>query len=161
MPRKTDIKTLELITRSPGETHKLGESLGSLASAGDVFLLSGSLGAGKTCLTQGIARGLGVTGPTPSPTFVLIRQSAGRLPLYHIDLYRLDDLNEIAGLGLEEYLYGGGVCVIEWAEKAPGLLPPDHLWIEIEYAGEQERRFTLRPSGARYRELTAGIKKKP
>jgi tRNA threonylcarbamoyladenosine biosynthesis protein TsaE len=155
----TEPETLELVTRSPEETLALGRQLGELASPGDVLLLSGSLGAGKTCLTQGIARGLGIAGCTPSPTFVLVRQSAGRLPLYHIDLYRLDDIEEITGLGLDDYLYGSGVCVIEWAEKGISLLPPEHLWIDIAYAGESRRHFTFKPRGRRYCQLLAGIGK--
>lgn len=158
MAKKSEPKALELETGSPEETLALGHQLGELASPGDVFLLSGSLGAGKTCLTQGIARGLGIAGCTPSPTFVLVRQSIGRLPLYHIDFYRLDDIEEIAGLGLEDYLYGSGVCVIEWAEKGISLLPPQHLWIEISYAGENRRHFTIKPRGQRYCRLLAGIK---
>jgi len=158
LPKNTEPEALELETASPEETLALGRRLGELASPGDVFLLSGSLGAGKTCLAQGSARGLGITGCTPSPTFVLVRQSIGRLPLYHIDFYRLDNIEEIAGLGLDDYLYGNGVCVIEWAEKGISLLPPEHLWIKITYAGENRRHFIIKPSGQRYRRLLAGIK---
>jgi tRNA threonylcarbamoyladenosine biosynthesis protein TsaE len=157
LPENTKSEALEMETRSPEETLALGRQLGESASPGDVILLSGSLGAGKTCLTQGIARGLGIAGCTPSPTFVLVRQSIGRLALYHIDLYRLDDIDEIAGLGLDDYLYGSGVCVIEWAEKGISLLPPEHLWIEITYAGECRRHFTLKARGRRYSRLLAEI----
>jgi tRNA threonylcarbamoyladenosine biosynthesis protein TsaE len=115
-------------------------------------LLSGTLGAGKTCLTQGIAIGLGITETTPSPTFVLMRQFRGRLPLYHVDLYRLE-FGEIAELGLDDYLYGEGVCAIEWAEKGMNLLPLEHLRIQIDYLEEQNRLITLAPSGQRYQRL--------
>ena len=91
--------------------------MGELVQSGDIFLLTGDLGTGKTCLTQGIARGLGIEEYAFSPSFVIIREYHGRLPLYHIDFYRLDNIDEIADLGLEEYFYSKGVCVIEWAEK--------------------------------------------
>jgi len=149
---------LELTSRSPDETLKLGARLGKLASGGDVFLLVGNLGAGKTCLTQGIARGLGIEDHTPSPSFVLVRQFYGRLPLYHIDLYRLDRINEIADLGLDDYLYGDGVCVIEWAERGLSLLPREHLLVEISYLGDTGRRLKLKPQGERYQKIITGLK---
>ncbi|OGN90046.1 MAG: tRNA (adenosine(37)-N6)-threonylcarbamoyltransferase complex ATPase subunit type 1 TsaE, partial [Chloroflexi bacterium RBG_13_46_9] len=90
------------------------------------YLLVGQLGAGKTCLTQGIAWGLGIEEYTLSPSFVIMRELHGSLPLYHMDFYRLDNINEIADLGLDDYLYGRGVCVIEWAEKGMDILPDDH-----------------------------------
>lgn len=146
-------QALELISRSPDDTNKIGIRMGKLASSGDIFLLTGNLGAGKTCLTQGIARGLGITEHTQSPSFVLMREFYGRLPLYHIDLYRLDNINEIADLGLDDYLYGNGVCVIEWAEKGLSLLPVEHLMIEIEYLGDTERRLRFMPGNAHYQKL--------
>jgi tRNA threonylcarbamoyladenosine biosynthesis protein TsaE len=152
------MKPLTFISRSPEETQQFGRQLGELAWPGDVYLLSGQLGAGKTCLTQGIAWGLGSTEYAASPTFVLMREMAGRLTLYHIDFYRLDNIEEIANLGLDDYFYGNGVCVVEWSEKAPGLLPAEHLQIQITYLGEMERRFTITFSGARYRELVAGLR---
>jgi len=150
--------SLELISRSPEDTIKIGAGIGGLASGGDIFLLTGSLGAGKTCLTQGIARGLGITEHTQSPSFVLVRQLYGRLPLYHIDLYRLDNINEIADLGLDDYIYGDGVCVIEWAEKGLGLLPPEHLIIEMSYLGDTERRLVFKPGSRRYRDMLTGLR---
>ena len=151
-------ETLELATVSPSETQVLGEVLGRLTHPGDIILLSGPLGAGKTCFTQGMARGLGVSASTPSPTFMLAREYHGRLPLYHLDLYRLE-FNEIAELGLEEYLYGEGVSVVEWAEKDPGLMTSDHLLVEITYTGEASRLFHLRPQGARYIKLLAELQR--
>ena len=149
---------LQLISNSPDDTLKLGARIGELASGGDIFLLVGSLGAGKTCLTQGIARGLGIAENTPSPSFVLVRQFYGRLPLYHIDLYRLDNINEIADLGLDDYLYGDGVCVVEWAEKGLSLLPREHLMIEIGYLGDTERRLLFQPGSQRYREMLSRLR---
>ncbi len=149
---------LEIITRSPEETQKIGVRLGELALPGDVFLLVGDLGVGKTCLTQGIAWGLNIKEYAASPSFVLIRELQGRLPLYHIDFYRLDHLEEIADLGLDDYLYGKGVSVVEWAEKGFRLLPEEHLLIEIDYLSDGERRLELKPSGKRYKEMVAKLK---
>ncbi len=153
-----NINYLELVSYSPDETQQLGRRIGELAIAGDIFLLVGSLGAGKTCLTQGIAWGLDIKEYTLSPSFVLIRELHGRLPLYHIDLYRLDRIEEIADLGLDDYLYGNGVCAVEWAEKGLSLLPPEHLLIEIGYLGDTERHFQLKPSGRRYLEMINQLK---
>ncbi len=150
---------LELISRSPEQTQRLGVRIGELALPGDVFLLVGSLGTGKTCLTQGIAWGLGIKEYAASPSFVLVRELHGRLPLYHVDLYRLDRLEEIADLGLDDYLYGEGVCVVEWAEKGTGILPVEHLLVEISYLADTERRFQFTPSGQRYREMVDALKR--
>jgi tRNA threonylcarbamoyladenosine biosynthesis protein TsaE len=150
----------ELVTRSPEETQGLGARIGEMAAPGDIYLLSGPLGAGKTCFTQGIARGLGIIEPVVSPSFVLARGLHGRLPLYHIDLYRLDDIEEIIELGLDEYLYGNGVCVIEWAEKGFDALPAEHLLFQIGYISENGRRFKMIASGDRYREIVSQLKKK-
>jgi len=149
---------INLISHSPEETQKLGFRIGELALPSDVFLLVGSLGAGKTCLTQGIAWGLDIKEYALSPTFVIVREMHGRLPLYHIDLYRLDNINEIEDLGLDDYLYGKGACVVEWAEKALGLLPSEHLLIQIEFLSDTERDLQLKPRGKRYQELLAQLK---
>jgi len=144
---------LELVTASPEETRELGRRLGELANAGDVFLMTGDLGSGKTCLTQGIARGLGVQETALSPTFVIMREMRGRLRLYHVDLYRLDRLEETQDLGLDDYFYGEGVSVVEWAEKAMGLMPPETMLVEIEYVSDTERRLRLKPKGNRYEQI--------
>lgn len=149
---------LEIVSHSPEQTRKLGTRLGELARPGDVFLLVGNLGAGKTCLAQGIAWGLGIEEYAASPSFVVVRELKGRLPLYHIDFYRLDNLDEIAELGLDDYLYGNGVSVIEWAEKGQHLLPPEHLLIEMSYLADTERRLELKPSGQRYREIVTELR---
>jgi len=144
---------MNLISHSPEETQKFGFSIGELALPGDILLLVGNLGAGKTCLTQGIAWGLGIKEYAVSPSFVLVREYHGRLPLYHIDLYRLDNIEEIMELGLDDYLYGNGVCVVEWAEKGLTALPAEHLLIEIAYLSDTERSLQLNPAGQRYREM--------
>jgi len=149
---------LEIISHSPEETQKIGVRIGEFALPGDVFLLVGGLGAGKTCLTQGIAWGLDIKEYAASPSFVVIRELYGRLPLYHIDFYRLDHLEEIVELGLGDYLYGKGVSVVEWAEKGLSLLPEEHLLIEIGYLSDSERSLKLKPSGKRYRKIVAELK---
>ena len=142
-----------IATSSPEETQQLGRGLAQHFKGGEVLLLSGTLGAGKTCLTQGIAWGLGIREHARSPTFVLASEYQGRLTLYHLDLYRLDDLMEIDDLGLDEYLFGKGVCVIEWAEKGRGVLPEEGLTIRIEVKGENDRDFTIEARGERYEQL--------
>ena len=155
---KIDRNSLELISHSSEQTQKFGVSIGELAQSGDIFLLVGELGTGKTCLTQGIAWGLGIKEYAVSPSFVLVRELYGRLPLYHMDLYRLDHIEEIVELGLDDYLYGKGVCVVEWAEKGLAVLPIEHLLIEISYLSDTERHLQLKPSGKRYQEVTNQLK---
>jgi tRNA threonylcarbamoyladenosine biosynthesis protein TsaE len=152
------MERFNLISHNPSETHLFGASIGRLAMPGDIFLLVGKLGAGKTCLAQGIARGLGIEEYIPSPSYVLIREFYGRLPLYHIDLYRLDLPQEIADLGLDDYLYGRGICVIEWAEKGSSLMPPEHMIIRIDYLGDTERSFQLEAYGRHYMKMLDKLK---
>jgi len=151
------MKEIQYESLSPEKTLKLGRLLGNLAQPGDIFLLVGDLGSGKTYLTQGIADGLNITANVISPTFVLVREYHGRLPLYHIDLYRLDNIVEISDLGLDEYFSGNGLTVIEWADKGRPVLPGENLRIEISYIKETERKFKLRGSGKRYSELISNI----
>jgi len=149
---------LKLISHSPEQTQRLGVCIGELSLPGDILLLVGALGTGKTCLTQGIAWGLGIKEYALSPSFVIVRELYGRLPLYHIDLYRLNHMGEIVELGLDDYLYGSGVCVVEWAEKGLSVLPTEHLLIQISYLSDTERNFQLKPSGKRYLEIVAQLK---
>jgi tRNA threonylcarbamoyladenosine biosynthesis protein TsaE len=154
------MKSLTFNSHSPEQTQLLGSYLGKLARKADVLLLTGELGTGKTCLVQGIARGLNVEEYAFSPSFVILRQYHGRLPLYHIDFYRLDTLDEIAGLGLEDYFCGDGLCVVEWAEKGQQLLPPDNLFISMKYmaASPMRRSIRLKPQGQRYNQLVEQLK---
>ena len=149
--------TVLLRSHSPGETRRIGASLGRHVEAGDVLLLCGELGAGKTCLTQGIARGLGIEGYVRSPTFVLVSIHQGRLPLYHIDIYRLDHVAEVLDLGLDEYLEGDGVSVIEWADKALEAFPQPFLLVTLDFDGEKERLIRLEPRGERYERLVLQV----
>jgi tRNA threonylcarbamoyladenosine biosynthesis protein TsaE len=153
--------SLKLNSHSPEQTQLLGSYLGELAQKADVFLLVGELGTGKTCLVQGIAHGLAIKEYAFSPTFVILREYHGRLPLYHIDFYRLDHVEEIADLGLEEYFYGDGVCVVEWAEKGLKVVPRDNLLITLHYipAYRTGRSICLKPQGKRYYELIEQLKK--
>ena len=151
------MSTVVLTSRSPAETRRIGVSLGRHVEAGDVLLLSGDLGAGKTCLTQGIAMGLGIEGYVRSPTFVLISIHNGLLPLYHIDIYRLDHVAEVLDLGLEEYLAGDGVSVIEWADKALEAFPQPFLLVTLDFEGEKERIIRLEPRGERYERLATQV----
>lgn len=149
---------LDLISHSPEDTRRLGASIGELALPGDIFLLVGDLGTGKTCLTQGIAWGLGIKEYALSPSFIIVRELYGRLPLYHMDLYRLNHIEEIAGLGLDEYFYGNGVCVVEWAEKGLSELPSEHLLIQLSYLSDTGRSLQFKPSGQRYVEMLTRLK---
>ncbi|MFC2038690.1 tRNA (adenosine(37)-N6)-threonylcarbamoyltransferase complex ATPase subunit type 1 TsaE [Chloroflexota bacterium] len=148
---------LNFISNTPGQTQQLGRLIGELALPGDVLLLTGELGAGKTCLTQGIVWGLGIDEYALSPSFVIMRELHGRLPLYHMDLYRLDCIEESADLGLDDYFFGDGICVVEWAEKALSLMPKNHLGIKIEYVSDTGRGFSLEPNGQRYIELAGQL----
>ena len=146
--------TLRLVSRSPEDTQNLGRVIGQQAQAGDIYLLHGPLGAGKTCLTQGIAWGLEVVGHARSPTFVLMNQYRGRLAMYHLDLYRVSSAAEAWDLGLEEQLFGDGISVVEWADRAEELFPEESLRIALEYGGkEDERTVTLGTDGTRFRPL--------
>jgi len=155
------MESLTLDSHSPEETQLLGSYLGELAQKADVFLLTGELGTGKTCLVQGIARGLDVKEYAFSPSFVILREYNGRLPLYHIDLYRLDCIEEIADLGLEEYFHGDGICVVEWAEKGLQVVPQDNLFISMHYVAVSQtgRSISLKPQGERYNELMKQLRK--
>ena len=130
---------------SEKETEKLGEAIGRAAVPGMVIALIGDLGTGKTTLTKSVARGLGVTETVTSPTFNIIREyRSGRIPLFHFDVYRIADPEEMYELGYEEYFYGDGVCVVEWADIIEDLLPEDAVIIHIECgASEEEREYRI------------------
>jgi len=151
----------DVITHSPAQTIRVGERLGRLLGPGDVVCLQGDLGSGKTNLTQGIGAGLGVVGTITSPTFVFINEheSADSGPyLYHVDLYRVQDAAEAAGLGLEDYMYGDGVTVIEWAERASELVPQDHLWITLSYLDYNKRSILFEASGDHYVDILNNLR---
>ncbi len=154
-----DSFSFTIVTRSPEETALLAEQFGAVAEAGTVLCLVGDLGAGKTLFTQGFARGLGVTGEVTSPTFALMNQYSGRLPVTHFDLYRLEREDELDEIGFYEYAEDSrGVVLIEWADKFPDALPEPHIRLEIERGEtENERRltfFTTEEDSALWRALT-------
>ena len=136
------------LTKSADDTRDLGASLALLAQPGDVFLLSGHLGAGKTTFAQGFGRGLGIGEPVVSPTFVLVRSYQGRLPLVHCDVYRLDHVQEVIDLGLPEMLDEGAVALVEWGDVVASTLAPNFLEVRIEFGeADDERRFEVRAVG--------------
>ncbi len=139
---------ISVLTKSAGDTRELGAVLASLVVAGDVILLSGDLGAGKTTFAQGFGLGLGVQDDVVSPTFTLMRSYEGRLTFIHCDVYRLDHLQEVIDLGLTEMLDAAAVALVEWGDVAAPGLPADHLETRIELTGsDDERWFQFRPVG--------------
>ena len=135
-------------TTSANETRALGRRLAGLLCPGDVLLLWGDLGAGKSELTRGIAEGLGVTATVTSPSFTILNvYDDGRVPLYHFDWYRLESAEELYEMGMDEYLGGDGVAVVEWPSQCPEAIPETHLAVRLEPAGENERDITLTPMG--------------
>ena len=145
-------------THNPEQTRQLGRFMGGLARGNDLYLLKGNLGTGKTHLVQGIAFGLGIKEYACSPSFMIAREYHGRLALYHLDLYRLDRIEEIIDLGLDEYFRADAVCAIEWADKGSGVLPQDNLIIELEHLPADLREITFLPQGTRYVELSGLLK---
>ena len=142
------------ITNSAAETRRLGERLSGELKTGDVILLEGGLGAGKSELARGIARGLGVTETVTSPSFTILNvYESGRLPLYHFDWYRIESAEELFELGMDEYLGGDGVALVEWPGKCPEAVPEDHLMISIRPQGEFVRQIEARPEGS-FRHIT-------
>ena len=120
-------------TNSAEETYSFGEKLGKAAKPGQIYTLNGDLGVGKTVLTQGFAKGLGITEAVNSPTFTILQvYEEGRLPLYHFDVYRIGDVEEMDEIGYEDYFYGDGVCLIEWANLIEEILPEKYTEIRIE-----------------------------
>jgi tRNA threonylcarbamoyladenosine biosynthesis protein TsaE len=132
-----------LVSRGPGETEAAGERLAASLGPGDVVALTGELGAGKTCFVQGVARGLGVRTQPTSPTFVLINEYRGRLPVHHVDAYRVDSLGELQDLGLDELMDGDGVTLVEWADKLWPLLPARTIHVHLVGVGDEPRTITV------------------
>lgn len=142
---------------TPGATRKLGERIGRMLRAGDVVLLSGELGAGKTVLAQGIGRGLGVVDPIKSSSFVIMNEYEGAsLRLFHADLYRLEDPEQVAELALDE-LAEKGVLVVEWPERALAEMPPEHLRLRLAYNGAKARAIEIEGVGERYDEMAGRL----
>ena len=155
---------LDLISHSPAQTVQIGVQLGRLLASGDVLCLSGELGAGKTALASGIGKGWGALEPVNSPTFVFVHEHQRRrddLRLYHLDCYRLSNLDEAATIGIEDMLASANIIMIEWPERILPLLPPAQLWISLETAESAHdamaRRLNFRASGPRYESLLKAL----
>ena len=154
-------RTWTVETKSPEETMALGRRLGRTARPGDVVALVGELGSGKTHLVKGVAEGIGAASAreVTSPSFILCRRYLdGRLPFHHLDAYRLGGTRDLEGIGAEEMLWGEGLSVLEWADRAPRILPADHLEIRLEVTGEQKRRLTFQRHGPRSARLLRAVR---
>ncbi|NLM04132.1 MAG: tRNA (adenosine(37)-N6)-threonylcarbamoyltransferase complex ATPase subunit type 1 TsaE [Clostridiales bacterium] len=132
------------------ETERLGNKLATLVEPGDIICLIGDLGAGKTTFTKAFALGLDIKEDVTSPTFTLIQEYEGRIPLYHFDVYRIKNIMEMEDIGYDEYFYGDGVCIIEWAQLIEEILPKDYMGIEIKYMGEEEREICFTATNEYY-----------
>ena len=153
------LSTVIIRSRSTSETIRIGKEVGSRLQPGDVVALIGELGAGKTHFIKGMASGAGIKKSRylSSPSFTPVNEYPGRVPFYHIDLYRLETAGEAEDLGIEEYVQGGGITVIEWADRIPSLLPKEVLWIKIEYTGKQSRTIEIAGKGERYSQIVNEI----
>ena len=153
------VEQLEILLKNLEETEEFGIKLGSLLKKGDILCLNGDLGAGKTTMTKSIGLGLGVEEYITSPTFALINQYSGRLPVYHFDVYRLENAHELYDLGFDDYFYGNGVCVIEWADKIEKMIPKERMVIDIEKGKSDDGRILkFSGYGARFQELVKEMK---
>lgn len=136
--------TLSFTTHNAEQTISLGTKIGALLTPGDVIAMTGTLAAGKTTITKGIAQSLGVTENITSPTFCLISEYEGsKMPLYHMDVYRLDGAEDFVNLGVDDMLYGNGVCIIEWSEKIQSEIPAKAISLDIQATGSEERTITI------------------
>ncbi|MFH1753413.1 MAG: tRNA (adenosine(37)-N6)-threonylcarbamoyltransferase complex ATPase subunit type 1 TsaE [Candidatus Omnitrophota bacterium] len=145
----------KLVFSSVEETMRFGARLGRLIKKGDCIALTGQLGAGKTTLVKGIAKGMGVKDPqhVNSPSFVILKEHKGKMPLYHFDVYRLNDPEEMDTVGYKDFFYGDGASVVEWADKIREILPEEYLNIELSVAGEEKREANISARGKRYERL--------
>jgi tRNA threonylcarbamoyladenosine biosynthesis protein TsaE len=160
VPMTISVSSLDLLLSSPGETESFGNTIGRLLRGGEVLALIGELGAGKTALVRGIVAGLGApTASVTSPTFLLVHEYKGRLPVIHIDLYRLQKPEETESIGLSDYLTDDVVVAIEWADRFPQLLPEDRLEVRLAHRTRTTRRALVQARGSRARSLLARIKK--
>jgi tRNA threonylcarbamoyladenosine biosynthesis protein TsaE len=152
---------VEIPSFSPLETEQIGSWLGELFTKGDVIALSGELGTGKTTLVRGMARGMRLeAGEVASPSFTLVNEYLGPLPLFHLDLYRLHDEKELLAIDFEGYIRGEGVVVIEWADRIPQAVPPDAFWITLRYRAADHREIVAQARGARYELLIEELQRR-
>ncbi|MDF2840796.1 MAG: putative hydrolase [Clostridia bacterium] len=145
---------LRIISKSAEQTYKLGESLGKILQQGDIICLTGDLGAGKTAFTKGIGAGLDIKEFITSPTYTIINEYNGSIPLFHFDVYRLEGVEEMYELGYEEYFFGDGAVVVEWADIVKDIIPQERLWITILRSKEEDsREIIFDASGERYQKI--------
>ena len=151
----------EVVTKNPDQTFRLGRVFGKMLPRASMVALIGDLGAGKTLLAKGIAKGLGVEDEreVSSPTFVLVNEYRGQIPVHHVDLYRLQDSVEVEEIGWEEFISGPGVTLVEWAEKVPDLLPEDRIEVYLHWVGAEERKLVFIGKGRAARDLVARLRK--
>jgi tRNA threonylcarbamoyladenosine biosynthesis protein TsaE len=139
--------TMVLETKNEMETSAVGEKLAEKLNPGDVIALYGDLGAGKTAFVRGLAKGLGLSARVSSPTFTIVNEYLGDVPLFHFDMYRLGDADELFEIGWEDYLERGGVCAVEWSENVPGAFPDDHIIVNITKTGDNSRSIEIVRNG--------------
>lgn len=158
-----DEHTLDFISHGPEQTRRFGARLGAFLQAGDVICLEGDLGTGKTCFVQGIGQGMGIMEPITSPSFALVvehRPLRSGLILYHVDLYRLEvPWEEAVAFGLEDYMWGDGVCVIEWADRVRSVLPRERVWITLRHVDSGKRGVVMEATSSRYDDLLHQFRK--
>lgn len=151
---------MEIVLKNLEDTERFGYRLGSVLEGGDIVCLTGDLGAGKTTLTKSIAKGLDVKDYVTSPTFALINEYKGRVPIYHFDVYRLEGIEDVIDLGFEEYFYSKGVTIIEWGNKIEKFLPEDILTIELNRGKKDDERIvSIYSSGKRSESIVEELKK--
>ncbi|MCL2426905.1 MAG: tRNA (adenosine(37)-N6)-threonylcarbamoyltransferase complex ATPase subunit type 1 TsaE [Oscillospiraceae bacterium] len=138
---------MTIITNSEAETIQEGYKLGRSLSKGAVVALYGDLGAGKTAFTRGVAAGLGIDASVSSPTFTIVNEYPGKIPLFHFDMYRLNNESELFDIGWDDYLERGGVCIVEWSENVPGAFPPDTIVVHLKYIDENTRQIEIDAPG--------------
>ena len=145
---------MEYLSHSEAETERIGEALGAQLRPGTVLAYRGGLGMGKTAFTRGLARGLGCSGRVTSPTFTIVNEYEGAVPLFHFDMYRLEDSDALFDIGWEDYLDRRGVCAVEWSERVADALPPGTLWVELRRHPEQEDWRIITVTGGQDHEIT-------
>lgn len=145
---------LQFKTNNATETEELGRKLGEALKGGEVIAMTGDLGAGKTTMTKALAKGLGIDDHVTSPTFTILNEYEGRLKLFHFDVYRIDDIEEMYDLGFEEYIYGDGVSIIEWSNLIKEILPDDTINIEILATDDEKRNIKISGRGKKFDNLS-------
>ena len=141
---------MQFLSHSTEETERFGETLARELHGGDVLAFTGSLGMGKTAFTRGLARGLGCRGRVTSPTFTIVNEYEGKIPLFHFDMYRLGSSEELFDIGWDDYLARGGVCAVEWSERVSDALPEDTIFVDIARSGEGENTRVITVTGGRF-----------